>query len=106
MSPATYFSELGNLEETLNQKYSEIAKLDDLLLPHTFAQQVKCPVLIVHGNQDTTVSLSNSQKIFELLQVTEKELFIIDGADHSMKEEQYANVAFKKVVDFFMKNNT
>lgn len=50
-------------------------------------QNITCPVLIMHGNQDTHVPYQDSQAAIKLLS-KESKLEIIDGADHYL-ENQY-----------------
>jgi len=100
-SPATYFFERGNLNVTLSKKYCDITKLSDLVLPNSYIQNIKTPVLIIHGNQDTTIPFSNSQSMMDLLRTEKKELFVVEGADHSMKEVKYSDLAFNKMAEFF-----
>lgn len=47
-----------------------------------FLQNVDFPVLLVHGDQDTVVPLSVGRRLFKLIDA-DKELYIVDGADHS-----------------------
>src|SRR3989344_5175039 len=46
--------------------------------------RVKCPVLIVHGNEDDSVPLSHSEKAMNYLS-SNSELKIIQGADHHLE---------------------
>lgn len=43
---------------------------------------VSCPTYIIHGSEDMTVSLAEAEAIHAQLQVREKFLRIIKGADH------------------------
>ena len=71
------------------------------MLPNSYIQNIKTPVLIIHGNQDTTIPFSNSQSMMDLLRTEKKELFVVEGADHSMKEVKYSDLAFNKMAEFF-----
>ncbi len=44
-------------------------------------KKLRCPVLIIHGDKDSTVPLEHSKQAFEDLNV-EKRLEVIEGADH------------------------
>jgi fermentation-respiration switch protein FrsA (DUF1100 family) len=51
-------------------------------------EQYKGPVLILHGSEDQTVSLLNSQLLHQNVK-SRKLLVIVDGADHSFSSEHW-----------------
>lgn len=63
--------------------------------------QVFCPVLFIHGEQDTQVPAWHSRKIFEACPSREKSYWLIPGADHgetfSLNQAEYQD----RVVGFF-----
>ena len=50
------------------------------------ASKITCPVLVIHGDQDTTVHVSHAEDIIKYVK-GEKKLVIIKGADHFFKDE-------------------
>ena len=50
------------------------------------AKEIKCPVLVIHGDKDESVPLEQSQKLMKFLKKKE-ELVIIKGAPHSYKDK-------------------
>jgi len=50
-------------------------------------KNIKCPVLLLHGDKDTEVPYQQSEKAFEMLS-GEKKIKIIEGADHCFAGEQ------------------
>lgn len=64
------------------------------------AEEIKCPTLIFHGNQDDSVPLAQSQELIEHLKC-EKRLEIIKGADHNYKINETLPIATKLMVDWF-----
>ena len=44
---------------------------------------IKLPALIIHGEDDTLVSLEEARRFYDNLGSTEKRLVIIPGADHN-----------------------
>lgn len=83
----------------------EIRTLD--LIP--FIKKIKCPVLIIHGNKDTTVSIKQSKKLIELLKGSKK-LEVIEGAkhewrgiDHKLPVPEFQDKALSLTSDWFKK---
>ncbi len=66
------------------------------------AKNIKCPTLIVHGDKDDVVPITQSQKLIAALKC-EKKLEVIVGADHDIdgKELERANA---HIADFFKQN--
>ncbi len=66
---------------------------------YSLAKNIKAPTLIIHGNQDGVVPLSQSQKLIRTL-TSENRLVIIKGANHDIRGEnlEQANVL---IADFF-----
>lgn len=62
--------------------------------------KVKCPVLIVHGNMDDTVSIENSKDAMQFLN-KESRLEIIEGGDHTLDAKRDEVIPFS--VDWFKK---
>ncbi|MEM5778100.1 MAG: YqiA/YcfP family alpha/beta fold hydrolase [Candidatus Aenigmatarchaeota archaeon] len=51
-------------------------------------QKIKCPILFIHGNVDTTVNFSESERAFKIANEP-KRIEIIDGAHHGFKDRDY-----------------
>jgi dipeptidyl aminopeptidase/acylaminoacyl peptidase len=49
--------------------------------------KIKCPTLVIHGDADSVVPVSQGHRIYELLKC-EKSLHIIKGAGHQLDEEE------------------
>ncbi|MEK6964507.1 MAG: alpha/beta fold hydrolase [Nanoarchaeota archaeon] len=61
------------------------------------AKNIHCPTLIVHGDQDPVVPISQSQTLAHLLNTKVR---VVHGADHSYAEPlQYAEMK-KSIIDF------
>ena len=83
----------------------EVRTLD--LIP--FVKKVKCPVLLIHGDKDTHVPHSHSEKLIELLKEPKK-LEIIPGANHCWRGIDYTvpipefqEKALKLTIEWFKK---
>ena len=66
---------------------------------YKLAENIKTPTLIIHGDQDDVVPLSQSQKLYDSLRCNKK-LEIIEGANHDIrsKDLERANVL---IAEFF-----
>lgn len=59
------------------------------------ASSVKAPTLVVHGDKDVTVPISQAENLIHFLGSQEKRLLEIKGADHFFKDER----SFSLMVD-------
>lgn len=66
------------------------------------AKNITCPVLIFHGDKDSVVPLSQSEKLAERLGETAK-LEVLHGADHDIRGP-YLEPMQAAMADFFAKN--
>lgn len=70
--------------------------------------KIKCPILFIHGNADTTVSFTESERAFKVANEP-KRIEIIDGAHHGFKDRNYQpseelqNRAIDLTIDWFKK---
>ncbi len=63
--------------------------------------QVECPILIFHGNEDKVISLSSSERIFRKIQNENRALIILHGADHNLyKKEIHCKIMEELILDF------
>ena len=61
------------------------------------------PVMIIHGNCDERVPVSNGKNLFEAKEKGYKEIWIVPGGDHITTIKQYPDEYIKKVADFLQK---
>jgi len=61
------------------------------------------PLLIVHGDKDSKVAYQDVVECFGQLPNENKELQIIQGAEHGFHEEPFETEVTKMIVDFFVK---
>jgi uncharacterized protein len=70
--------------------------------------KIKCPIIFIHGNADTIVSFTESERAFKVAN-NPKEMNIIDGAEHGFKDSDYItseelqDKAIKITLDWFDK---
>lgn len=62
-------------------------------------QTVKCPVLIIHGAEDTYIPLEDGKKLFESA-TSRKEFYAIVGGSHENMLQQGGQPLQKKIIDF------
>lgn len=68
------------------------------------AGRITCPALIVHGNKDSTVSLDQSKRLFGVLKSEEKDLQIIEGANHYFDKPGEREELHRLAVDWFRRH--
>ncbi len=93
--------------------YSQTAKiidrphfLDELKLINLYkkVKNIKCPVLIVHGDKDDVVPIKQSKKLLDSLQC-DKQLEIIKGAGHDIAGDDLKK-AYSQIANFFQQTLT
>jgi len=62
--------------------------------------KVKCPVLIIAGDEDKSAPVAMSKKIMEELGTEEKRLIVLENCGHWMCTEQ-GDVTGQKILEFF-----
>ncbi|MBI3577523.1 alpha/beta hydrolase [Candidatus Gottesmanbacteria bacterium] len=104
--------ELQRWRETNTQAYPQVTGVD-LNLRYSFfedaiindgyvtAVKIKVPVLIVHGDADIDVPISQSQKLVK--QFANGKLEVIHGADHRYSNPAHAEKMRKLLSDFMLK---
>jgi hypothetical protein len=65
---------------------------------YALAGKIKVPTLIVHGDRDETVPLSQSQKAFE--SIPNCRLEVIQGADHTYTDPKHFEIMIGLISDF------
>ena len=62
---------------------------------------VKCPILLIQGSIDSSISKDSARKIYNRISSEEKEMWIIEGADHPiMNQEEYKEDLFSRTIAF------
>jgi dipeptidyl aminopeptidase/acylaminoacyl peptidase len=72
---------LGQRKIKHNYSFIEDLKKYDM---EKIIPKIKCPILVLHGDRDETVPVSQGHRLFELLKC-EKALHIIKGAGHNFE---------------------
>jgi alpha-beta hydrolase superfamily lysophospholipase len=67
-----------------------------------YANKIKCPVLFISGENDTTIPIKD-QKLFLDKLVTQKDFHLIKNADHNFKPEENFK-ELREIVENFAKN--
>tara|TARA_Y100000310_G_scaffold345697_1_gene468457 strand:- start:5651 stop:6289 length:639 start_codon:yes stop_codon:yes gene_type:complete len=97
-APFLRFSETSNLKEIRNTKLREIGRLEDIFANKNDIQKIKVPTLIIHGDQDESIPLENSQKILPYLE--QGKLEVIEGAGHSYEKPGELDLCDKLTTEF------
>ena len=67
----------------------------------TDLSSVKCPVLVIQGTADGSVSTDSAQRIFEGLGSERKEIHLVEGAPHAiMSHDKYKGDLFDRTIEF------
>jgi dipeptidyl aminopeptidase/acylaminoacyl peptidase len=69
-----------------------------MYIDNTYAKNKKIKTLIVHGDADENISISNSEKLVSML--PNAELFPIKDANHSFSDKQHEEILLQKTFDF------
>lgn len=66
-------------------------------------KKVKCPLLIIHGTDDTSIPFENAKEIFNHANFP-KMLELIEGADHTFRNPLHRENLYNLIVEFFGRN--
>ncbi len=75
--------------------FEDLTKYKDL---YKRVETIACPVLILHGDKDEDVAISDSEELVKHLQ--QGELIIVHGADHKLKVNGNRDKPIKQIVEF------
>jgi hypothetical protein len=65
------------------------------------ASKVVCPTLVVHGNKDSTVPISQAEELLSSLRC-EKKMAVIEGADHFFSEKRHFDAMIDAQVSWIL----
>ena len=68
--------------------------------PLEACKQIRVPLFIIHGTEDRLIKYSYSQLLFENANEP-KELWLIQGADHSNMADVGGEEYYRRILDFF-----
>ncbi|MFS0916779.1 alpha/beta hydrolase [Brevibacillus sp. 179-C 1.1 NHS] len=71
--------------------------------PYQAVQQARKPILFIHGDCDTTIPMVNSQRLFELTQDTDSDIWIVPRAGHVRSYPLVPDEYGKRVIAFLEK---
>jgi dipeptidyl aminopeptidase/acylaminoacyl peptidase len=97
------FIELDNTDaerQSLNYSFYEDA---ENVKAYEAARKIKIPALIVHGDEDETVPIAQSQKTVSLIENSRLE--IIKGCDHVYSNPNHFERLLNLISDFIVKNS-
>ena len=94
-----------SLIDSALHRAGEIARFPaDTLSPATAADDVQCPVLLIHGTDDHRIPLSDGEEIFRHLKAPGCEWYPVAGADHGGVWHQGGREYERRVLDFLARN--
>ena len=68
-------------------------------------KNVMCPALLVQGSVDQSISKNSASRIYNMISSENKEIWIIEGADHPiMNELEYKDELFARTISFLENN--
>ncbi|MFH0713585.1 MAG: alpha/beta fold hydrolase [Candidatus Micrarchaeota archaeon] len=80
--------------------YSAFEDMHNYLDTYTRVEKIKCPVLILHGDKDEDVSLSDSEELVKHLQ--KGKLIVLKGADHKLFVNGNRNEAIRIISEWLV----
>lgn len=101
LAPAIYLSKQCNFENWIKRPFYKLKNPKDVYFNKTFFNELKIPVRILHGKEDTIVPLKNSEKLHAIL--PNSELIKIKHGTHKFKTELEKREVIEQADDFFEK---
>ncbi|MDY6788889.1 MAG: dienelactone hydrolase family protein [Candidatus Nanohaloarchaea archaeon] len=97
-APAVGVKNKSNINYWINTALKNAEELTDIAVGHDYLKSLDLPIKIIHGTNDTIISLKNSEEIIQYLQ--KGTLSRIEGAEHSYNEEEHKMQVIKETLDF------
>lgn len=90
------------IDEMIGNDNKELREIS----PVNYAEKIKVPVLLIHGELDRQVDIKHSYQMRDALQKARKDVTFIEqpGEDHYLSNEAMRVQAFKAMADFLDKN--
>jgi alpha-beta hydrolase superfamily lysophospholipase len=70
-----------------------------------FAPRISSSVLVMHGTEDKLASLSATQRVFERIASTDKELIVYQGFYHELFNEPQKTEVYERAADWIQRRN-
>jgi esterase/lipase len=116
IAPPTNFRKLVThfIKTGLVKKLKEFIDFGGLNIKHSFItdsakydmknimKKIKCPILLIHGDEDDIVPLSQSQEIIEYINEPKK-LVIIEGMTHNVTSADQMTIIYKEISEWLEK---
>ncbi len=67
------------------------------------SEKIKCPVLVIHGDRDSSVPMEQSEELIKHLKSSDR-FEIIKGADHCYYENNTLPIATQLMINWFKEN--
>jgi len=73
--------------------------------PINFAGEINIPVLLMHGDKDSTVDIEHSERMAKALKKAKKDyrFIILEGEGHGVVEEKHRFIYFRNLENFLAK---
>ena len=68
--------------------------------------KVKCPLLIMHGNNDAIVPYKSSEEVYKIALSKYKYLITLDGIDHDIFRSDKTDIIVKTIYKFLKRNTS
>jgi uncharacterized protein len=95
-----YMNYVNNKGKIFKQKYI-FCKDNEKYVMHLKAQNIKCPILIIHGTEDKSVLIEDSRKLIKIF--PNGKLIELKGADHEIEINGDRSLGTKLFADWFEK---
>ena len=98
-SPVVGIREQGsNVNVYMSAPLGTLDTLQDMYIDDEYAKNKNVQTLIIHGDADENISISNSEKLVSIL--PNAQLFPIEGANHSFSDKKHKEVLLQKTFEF------
>lgn len=106
-------SKLINNEKELEPIIDEFIDLPDSYYSALFEvvntyrkciEEVPCPLLIIHGTGDNTISYRSSKTIYKKINHDKKQLLLLEGAPHRILEDEHVQELTVQIINLFYEN--
>lgn len=90
----------ANIDSYRDASLGTLNRLLDITIDGSFLQKIVSPTLIIHGTNDESVPITNSEKLVAML--PQGHLVSISGADHSYREPDHEVAVIGATINFLL----
>ncbi len=104
LAPAVFIWDEDTIESLSDENYGSITSVDDFRMISCDLEKVSSPIILIHGLNDQSVSVSNSEILISHFSNPNNRIVRIEGSGHSFDDENGNRILCTETAKFFSEN--